>query len=738
MIRARSIPAILAAVAACVGNFALILRASAAEIDGPETKLQEVVVTAQKREESVQQVPLAVTAFDAEALAKMGFTDLSDLGQKVPSVSIQPYPNASSTLVIFIRGVGQSDALQFARDPGVGIYLDDVYLAHGQGITMDLGDVDRVEVLRGPQGTLYGRNTIGGAVKVITAKPTGEWGFKETFDGGNFGYIRTLTAVNFPTVANISAKLSYLYSESDPWVTNSGTGGGFGLSRDNGFRAALRWRPTDSLTADYTYDHSEHRGTGLYEQETAPIYRSVFPWASPVFPNRLDQAWRPVDVPQKDNFVTSGHGLTVEWLITPATSLKSITAYRELSADQMHDTVEAFNIPSLQGQVGEDKVFSQELLLAGSTLNSKIKYDIGLYYARETGHQDFLQLANPFALVVNPDDPYYAFRPPTLADLGPPNHGDVVNESKAVYGQLTWTPPVLRDRLDLTVGARWTHDGRQLARSMEGSPSAENSNSYSNFDPTVNVDYHWSDNIHTYARYATGYRAGGFSIYATNLSPFKPEHLKSYELGLKSQWWNDRVVANLDVFKQDYTDIQLDTFTPDFLEVITTNLGSATIKGAEGDLAVLPVTGLTLRAMFTYLSASTSVVEPFTGAVTVGNTLPNTPKWKGNAQIEYNFARIWTGTLGILVTYDYNGEEGNAIGGTPTGGDLKPAFGLVGARCSLSHMKFSESDVTISVWGNNLADKEYQVWRSGGAAIFGQPRNYGLNITIAWLPPGSS
>ena len=157
-------------------------RATAATGDSPRASvearsaLEEVVVTAQRREERAQDVPLAITALDSAALSRIGFTNLSDLMEHVPSLAITPYPNSSSSLVVFMRGVGQIDAVQIARDPGVGIYADDVYLARGTALTADLGDIERVEVLRGPQGTLYGRNTIGGAVKFISAKPTGQFG----------------------------------------------------------------------------------------------------------------------------------------------------------------------------------------------------------------------------------------------------------------------------------------------------------------------------------------------------------------------------------------------------------------------------------------------------------------------------------------------------------------------------------------------------------------------------------
>src|SRR6185437_14051177 len=331
--------------------------------------LEEIVVTAQKYSQKLQATPLSITAFGAADLQKMGFTNFSDLTNKVPSLAITPYAFAGSILEVFIRGVGQSDVVNISRDPGVGIYLDDLYLARSTALTTDLGDLDRVEVLRGPQGTLYGRNTIGGAIKFVTAAPTGKFDAKESIDAGNFGYVRSLTSIDLPDYAGLSLKAAFVKSDIDGWVRNPGAGGDFDAKDDEGYRLALRWRPRDDLTVDYVFDYATQHGTPGYLQRGYDYPPQDYPGlvdTSPLQPNRVSQSWRPVDLALKDDYKTYGHALTVTWDATDDITVKSVTAFRESDSNFTLDTAEAFNIPQIEYYVLAERQLSQELILSGA------------------------------------------------------------------------------------------------------------------------------------------------------------------------------------------------------------------------------------------------------------------------------------------------------------------------------------------------------------------------------------
>ena len=212
-------------------------------------KIEEVTVTAEKREESLQSTPIAITALSADALKDKGITSFEGVAQNSPSISLTPYPSSRNTLILFMRGQGQSDAQQVTQDGSVGMYVDGIYSSRPQAATFDLADIERVEVLRGPQGTLYGRNTTGGAVNIISKKPTGEFGFSEDFTYGSYNQIRSLTIVDLPKVGDFSAKLSYLRSRRDGTVENNGGSNDFNYDSQNAGRLAVRGRRLGSHAA---------------------------------------------------------------------------------------------------------------------------------------------------------------------------------------------------------------------------------------------------------------------------------------------------------------------------------------------------------------------------------------------------------------------------------------------------------------------------------------------------------
>ena len=403
-----------------------------------QTALEEVVVTAQKREEALLDAPLAVTALSSEQLDRLGISSLGDLAQgAVPTLKVQPYPNSPATLILSIRGVGVADAGSVTTEIPVGIYVDGVYIGRSQGLGADILDLERLEILRGPQGSLYGRNTIGGAVNFITRKPSGEFGFKQKLSvGSDWGYYRSLTQVDLPAAevlgGRLSARISYLLSDDDGWVENAGNGTNFqnywSDSRDGG-RLALRWEG-DTVAVDYSYEDSTTEvGQAWFQLRQSPdgtvtplndgfrLGTVGFPIANvldfvtmtdqngdpnPGFLNTPAQveAWRtaanegggrqertPYPVHNIPTVVdTESHALTVSWDYSESLQLKSITSYREVSQDTTTAYAGAFglgltNLPN-QGEI-DPRQWSQEFQAIGEALDGRARYVAGVYQYEE-------------------------------------------------------------------------------------------------------------------------------------------------------------------------------------------------------------------------------------------------------------------------------------------------------------------------------------------------------------------
>lgn len=702
------------------------------------TMLEHVVVTAQRREETSQEVPMSVVALNPDALEKMGFHSVNDLADKVPALSIQPDFEKASALKVYIRGVGQEKPANFERDNGVGIYLDDIYVGHGNGLASELIDVERIEVLAGPQGILYGRNTIGGAVKFISHKPAGEFGIKQTLDMGNYGLFRSVTTLDLNEIGNVSSKFTLLKSERDGWVKNPGSAGDFGDRESTGFRAALRWEPADNWTVDYTFDLMDQDSISNYQQHGYPKFATNLTNLG-VYPDREDRGWRGVDLDIRDDFKSKGHALTAQWDINENLTLKSITGYREFDSESLHDGTESYNVSTLVGTEADQDQVSQEFLFSGGTSDGDILYHVGFYYFKEEVTQLETELVSNYGIAAAIDEALgngEPIVPPALSDLKPWNTYDIENESKAVYAQVTWTPPVLDGRLTLDLGARYTEDDRSLAWNKPSNAGTDfevnsaDSASSDSFDPAFTANYAWNDDVITYFRYAQAYRSGGFDSGAERLQAFDPEELESYEIGIKSQLLDDRLLFNLAVFTHDYTDIQVQFFDPGLdanqpPAKVTVNAAEASTDGAEMEIKYIPVEGLVLNVGAAYLDSETTVTNPYTGE-TQDRLLFNTPEWKYNVSAEYTFQSTSLGSFTAIVSYDYRDEELAAGSSDPE--DLKPDYGLWGARLALSDIPVPAGDLNVALWGRNLTDEEFEVYHNFGSVIYGEPRSYGVSV----------
>lgn len=475
--------------------------------------LEEVVVTAQKKAESLQDTPIALDAFGEQALEREGIGNVGDLANNVPAMTIQPFPINTTTLRIYIRGIGLIDA-QITQDPPVGVYVDGAYIARSAALATDLADLTRIEVLRGPQGTLYGRNSTGGAVNLITRRPNIDaLQFKQAFTVGDRNLFSSKTMVNSPLWQGAAAKLAYFTKTVDGYIENSGQGGDFGDSSTEGYRFDFGWDVNERLHIDYAYDKASVDNTNVSYSHIRPSDPIPNPDANQgiAFTNlinsgarqfydfnpsgkRPDSIHSPIPMEEAESEI-SGHQLSVDYQFSEDMVLKYIYAERELydntptilatgarSDGYRLDNSPIFSFPvaavpgdsavcnpcvgrSVQyGAVHpliEQEQFSHELQLSGSLLDQRLSYITGLYYFEETATQGAGKvghlLSGPLGSAADGNNTGNRIEVLTEARF------DIENTAMAMFAQFTWRPPVLDDRLSFTLGARHSEDNRKSA-----------------------------------------------------------------------------------------------------------------------------------------------------------------------------------------------------------------------------------------------------------------------------------
>lgn len=734
--------------------------------------IQEVIVTAQKREESLQDTPIAISAITAEALADRGITDYQGVAAASPSITFTQYPSSPNTFILYMRAQGVSDAMQVTVDSAVGLYQDGFYISRPQLVTFDLADVERVEVLRGPQGTLYGRNTTGGAVNLISKKPSGEFGFKQELGFGSEGRIRSLSVLDLPKWGGLSAKLSFLKRQQDGFVKNLGPSHDFGEEDQIAGRAALRWDTGGPLTVDYFYERGDLNSTPTYYTNSALV--GLIPGYSDSGKPE-SHTYRAFDLPEsKGKFET--HGLTLAWNVSDTLTLKSLTGYRNMSVGYYQDYGDAFFTGYRTFDDIRSHQFSEELQAIGSLLDRRIDYVAGLYYFKEgVRHFENLTITN-------------LFPPPLL--LTKDRYVEGESKSKAAFAQVTWTPPVLRDRLSFTFGARYTEDDRTAERRMlnayfgfpiaqEPGPGIANSNSVesSRFNPAFTANFAWTDDVSTYLRIATGYKSGGMSE-AVEFRRFaelayKPEKVTVYELGLKSYILDRRVRLNAATFESKFDDMQMffTTNPTDPSVVLALNAGKATVRGLELEAVWQPTEDLNFTLDYSYLDAkfdrvpapagtifdpSVNPYSPYRVGDDVRNVfvMPYAPENSVSAGVSWTFLRMDRNSLTGILNYRWQDKTYITAPAGPAvpGRDLysRPSFGLLDARLSWRTGLANGSQVRIDLWGKNLNDQEWPAeviaqgnpiplpdpvsgayspagWASQ-AATWAERRTYGVNL----------
>jgi iron complex outermembrane receptor protein len=723
--------------------------------DEQATSVDEIVVTARRTEESLQRVPASVSAFSGERLERQGVTTVTDLQGQVPNLNLVQGRASGDSTNIYIRGVGQPDALQ-TFDPAVGVYVDDVYYSRIRGTQFELFDLERIEVLRGPQGTLYGKNTIGGALKLVTRRPGDEFDARAAATFGSYEQLDARVSVSGPVTDDISVGVAAMTANHDGYVTDPVTHADYNDKHVNAARVALAWDINDHLSWDIAADITDEDNAMTVGRQEALIYTAnVFPIA-PLGPITVLQ---PAPAPGSEfNFHTRttpglpnsstlqhwGLASTATLEITDTLTLKSITAYRDLSHDDYID-FDATQYELADALVSVDQnQFSQEFQFNWEVGDWNVVS--GVYYMREhiTSHQEAYD-----------DDAFTIFSSPVGFTRFIDDHLDTESQAFYINGTYQWT-----DALRLSLGARLTHEQKDYFRTTTADWSAiladttfafTADESWVDFSPSASLDYQFTPDMMGYLRVAKGFKSGGFNGRANNPgeeSPYKPETVISYEAGVKSQWFDNRLTANASVFYNDYRNFQarvsgFNDDVPPSIALTVLNAGSLQISGAELELAARPVDGLSLTATVGYLDAQYDEFEDtrFPGGDRSFQTPPFSPEWtlRLGGQYEFDLADMGSVTLGGAASF--RSELALAVDSTTTTGVRYPGmwqddYWLFDARVVWAS---ADGRFTAGVYGKNLGDEVYKTDAQefsavGGiqTAYYGAPRTVSFTVTARY------
>ena len=772
--------------------------AAASDSDAERSGLNEIVVTATKRETNLQQTPIAIAVLGGEAIKDRHVQSLYDLADgSIPSLRISTFEARQSALTVGIRGIVPDDANQPAREQGVGIYLDGVYLGRQHGLNASLFDIERVEVLKGPQGSLFGRNTEGGAVSMVLKKPTGELGGRISAGVGNYGSYNAQAHIDLPAFQNFAIKLDGVIQHQDPTISNSLAGqAGFNQYHRIGGRVAARWRPIDDLTIDVAFDKSRDENTPFYSQllnynpqnkplgtvyavdpksrtgakawftDATKTTKGIAPLPSQVQYGYGRASVTDIGVPQQVSIdIAQGFHTALTYRVGPELELRSITAWRTVSDEQWDNSGGAHRTPVYtpngnfsRYSVGtlDQRQFSQELQAVGSIAN--FDYVAGLYYFNERAN-DSARTPNTNKWVTASDGTVTGNtinNPATYATATVARASIAYAKSYAAYGQLTYSP---FEPLHITLGGRYTKDKKNgLLFTVNGAATSFTFNQEnSRFDPLAVLAYDVAPNINVYAKYATGYRAGGASSRSLNYRSFGPEEVKSYELGLKTELFDRRVRFNLAgyIMGRRNTQVDFNYFIPQTDGTVRNTLetvnaaGTTQNRGIEADLTVRPLDGLSLGLSYVYTythvpPARNTVQEALNLNLTPPVTTPvfetvyilYTPKHAASGSIDYEFP---IGSEGTALRLHADAAYSDPVHSFASDTTLTDKSFIVNARIALADIAMNRTGpkLTLAVWARNLLDEEHIYRRSnanravlGDYANYNAPRTFGIEGTI--------
>jgi len=735
--------------------------ASAAEAQGSSAlEVQEVIVTARKREERLQDVPISIAAMSGTELTERGITDVGALTNATPNLEINNgrADGGGSTAQIYIRGVGQNDFL-IPNDPGVGLYVDDVYVSRSSGAITGLLDLQSVEVLRGPQGTLYGKNTIGGAVRITSAKPSldGESG-RVGLTVGTYQRHDFNGSINLPVTDDLAIRIAGSSRTTDDIGHRvlDPSGQGTGNINEAATRIAALYKPSDPLeilvTGDYTRtrQHGPYGANSGYIPGASPLIDALNATVYPALAGSLglpagssfDGRWvssPKVDYgtgPNQDDFDVSGLSTVVTYAFDSHISLKSITAYRTVRSTAGRDGDHS-PFPVLGTIVKDDnEQYSQEFQLNGSY--DRFKWTTGLYYLKENLKDTYN--AKLWDGLINSSIPV-DFNAQSLSRL----HGT----SLAVFGQGTYD---ITRSFHLTLGGRFNREKKDfynkwyfLVQPREFTcPGIDVSGQYDDckstdnvFTPAASLSLNVTDDALVYLSYSEGFKAGGWTprlFSQQSLRRDSPEHLKAFELGIKSEWLDRRLVVNADAFYSKYKDLQLTSVLADSQgnpQPVVENAGAARIIGGELEATARITRTTTFNLALGVIDAKYTHLDPGV-SFGINNKLPDTPPVSLTASLAQDFPIPDGAVASLRVDVSYKGKTYKDPDNSPS--IIQDPYALVNARLSY---RAASGKWQASVFGTNLSNKQYLTSGLDLASTFGfvesyygRPREAGIDLSV--------
>lgn len=753
--------ALMASVAFGVITTAAHAQDAAAPQDPGADVVEDIIVTARRTEESLQSTPLAISAFSGASLEARGAQQVTDLQGAVPNLNVVPGRGSSNATNIYIRGIGQPDALQ-TFDPAVGVYVDDVYYSRIRGTQFDLLDLERVEVLRGPQGTLYGKNTIGGALKLVSRRPGDTFRARASLAAGNYDMYEAQAAVSGPIDDIAGFSLSVLHSERGGYVTDPVTGAEYNDKNTNAARAALSLRGGDNFWLDLSADYS-HDDAGLNVGQPLNTLTNLLGVPLLVLPATAPeynfQTRTTPGLPNETRLEHWGTSARVTWDLSDTLTFKSITAYRELRTDDYID-IDATELETgdVLVQVDQNQA-SQEFQLVYDS--GPITAVGGLYWLREQvdSHQEAYadDLTSNLVLLPFYNGDYTFTR--YIDD-------ELTTTSKAAFANVNFA---VTDKLNISGGVRYTDERKDYDRytyTTSDSPFLLQTRGF--YPPTgkwddtsvmASVDYQFTDDVMAYARYSQGFKSGGFNgranaVNGSDSTAYEPETADSWEVGIKTQSWDNRLRLNATYFSTKYENFQArvsgvdtlpgDTVPTPVLSVI--NAGQMDIQGVELEATVVPVSNLTIDAQIGWLDAEYAEFADarFTafGGSRAFQAPAFSPEWTARIGGQYVFDLASGGDVTIGGAARFRSRMALAVDNTLVNSNVEleglfqDDYWLYDARVVWNE---ASGRYSLGLFGQNLSDEVYktdgQEFSSIGnirTAYYGAPRTWMVKLTARY------
>ena len=728
-----------------------VTEAQANEAGEPVRALDKIFVTAQKRAQSLQDVPVSVSAFSEATIEKARINDLESIALRTPNFTIGQ--DGPTTPELTIRGIGSTDR-EAGSDRSVVVFVDEVYIGRTGASTFDLFDLERIEVLRGPQGSLFGRNVVGGAVHLITNRPDSSPLAKGQVTAGSRDLAEAKMVLNGPLSETLDGRVSLGATKQDGYYYNRVLERRSNDKEAVYARGQLRFRPDDTLDVNATLEIAHDTLDGIASSITpGPVPEEEFLGALSAFNYIPSQ-----DPTVTDNRVlgsldrnTYAASLNVQKDLG-GVSLNFIPAYRETSYDEVRDvagisfTREGVNARGFESTEIVDETyqaFSTELRLSSDD-SSRLTWVTGLYFLNETTSRDQIRERQANTTLSRP-----IFE----------QNNDTTSYAGFANGRYALT-----DTFGVTLGARYTVDERDFTLDVHDtltqaerdditaiygrppslSPAAEEFDAtsqatFEKFTPEISVDWSITEDTLLFAKVGTGFKSGGFvGLAATKTDAersFDPETVTNYELGLKSEFWDNRIQTNLSAFHMVFEDLQLRDrvllIPGDETSAVVTieNAAAAEISGLELEFQARPLSSLTVSGNLAVLDSEVTETRPGS-TVIVGSKLPRSSEFNASLMAEYVWEDFLSGELSLRGEASHTGEyffQMNEPRST-----FEPSRTLYGARIAYAP---DDGDWELSVWGKNLSDEVYRTYarESLGDRIaltqIGEPRSYGVTLT---------